>query len=62
MEFALEYHGHIHRDFNVMGFPEFVSLYDKLLNQKRREENEKANDKSLSITDMVNKMNTGREE
>ena len=44
-----------------MTFPEFVSLYDKLLGQKQMEQNNK-DGKTLSMSDIISKMNTGREE
>ena len=63
IEFSLEYHGHIHRDFNKMDFPEFVALYEKLVKQLEMEKNDKSgNGKSVSMNDMMSQMNTGREE
>lgn len=63
MEFALEYHGNIHRDFDRMPFPEFVALYDKLVKQKRIEKQEsEGGSKTISVHDMIRGMNTGQEE
>lgn len=59
----LEYHGRMHPNFDVMDFLEFTYKYEWVIRQKDKEAKEQSGESgSMSIADMITRMNTGRDD